>query len=83
MSVMSETVEFDLLPELAALCRDSIEARALMSEALDDGGILASFEIDHAATSRAGHLVVHGEPSDRLRRVMSATRTVNGVSDAV
>jgi len=77
-----EKVTVDLFPELFALCSDSVEAQTLLRQSLDDGGILAAFEIDRQATSATGHLVVYGEPSDRLRRVMAAMRAINGKRDS-
>ena len=83
---MVNDLEIELLPELAALAERSVGARAELCQALNDGGNLATFEIDRAATHEAGHLVVHCQPMDRLHCVVAAMRArdrvENGISES-
>ncbi len=71
----------DLPAELEALCAASVEACTRLGEFVDSGGHIATFELDKAATSAAGHLVMNCEISDGFRGCLAAMRAGNGITD--
>lgn len=79
---MAAHVEIPLLPELIDLCSRSAEAHAKLGEFLDNGGFIAAFETDEAATMRAGHPVLRYEPGDGFMRCLAAMRASKRVTDA-
>ncbi len=79
---MAKSVEIPLLSELETLCAASIEARTRLLEFVDSGGHIATFELDEAATSAAGHPVMNCQIGDGFGRCLAAMRARNGVADA-
>ena len=64
--------------ELIALAKQSVRIRALLREFLDTDGHIAHFEIDDAATVRAGHVVYRDKPSNGLLHCLAAARALKG-----
>jgi hypothetical protein len=66
----------DVLAELAALAEHSVKARARIAEYLDTRPVIATLEVDFAATARAGHTVSYDEPTQGLLDALAAIRIV-------
>jgi hypothetical protein len=71
----------DALGEIAKLAERSVNVRALLGDILDQQPVVASLEVDHLATMRAGHVVMQDKPSDWLLGCLAALRVVAANED--
>jgi len=69
---MIECPTADALQIFAALAKRSVDACARLRQFLDAKPVIASLEIDSAATMRAGHVVYRDESSQQLLDALAA-----------
>lgn len=73
---MVECPTADALEAFARLAKVSVDARARLREFLNAKPVIATFEIDCAATRKAGHTIYRDEPSQLLLSALAAATII-------